>query len=218
MSRETEMKQVYDRLFRVDHRLWEDLERAPVEDVLRKTWTRREPGGDEYLVPLLDETYAVSPISRTIRRGSEFLEVGGDFQTQLVLLTYLVRAGESVPIGDMITERDLKGGSLFFQGPHRLNTRPLLSRFGRDAAGFRALGQRIGGIIRDFGDASFTVSALPKIPLGFILYEGDEEFSPRMVVTFDRSIEAHFPPDVVWALVNVVVERLDGICRENKPL
>ncbi|MEE8315119.1 MAG: DUF3786 domain-containing protein, partial [Syntrophobacteria bacterium] len=45
---------------------------------------------------------------------------------------------------------------------------------------------------------------LPKIPLGYILWLGDEEFPARVVVTFDGSVEQQLPLDVIWALVNQV--------------
>ena len=57
-------------------------------------------------------------------------------------------------------------------------------------------------------DAAFRLFVLPRIPMEFILYGADEEFPAELVITFDRVIEHHFKLDVVWALVNVTVERL----------
>jgi hypothetical protein len=43
-----------------------------------------------------------------------------------------------------------------------------------------------------------------RIPLYYLLWEGDDEFKPRVNVLFDRSIEAVFAADGIWGLVNRV--------------
>ena len=44
--------------------------------------------------------------------------------------------------------------------------------------------------------------------LYFLLWQGDPEFSAQMTVLFDRSIEAIFAADAIWALVNRVATAL----------
>jgi hypothetical protein len=104
----------------------------------------------------------------------------------------------------MVTGSEIKGGDFFFRGPHALFTRPLEKRFGHDAQTFLEVGMRLGGGETDFGDVSFRLWPLPKIPLGYILWLEDEEFPARLVVTFDGSVEQQLPLDVIWALVNQV--------------
>jgi hypothetical protein len=104
----------------------------------------------------------------------------------------------------MVTGSEIKGGDFFFRGPHALFTRPLEKHFGHDAQTFLEVGLRLGGGETEFGDVSFRLWPLPKIPLGYILWRGDEEFPARVVVTFDSSVERQLPLDVIWALVNQV--------------
>ena len=120
------------------------------------------------------------------------------------MLTYLLRARPIGLTGRMVTGSEIKGGDFFFRGPHALFTRPLEKRFGHDAQTFLEVGLRLGGGETDFGDVSFRLWPLPKIPLGYILWLGDEEFPARVVVTFDGSVEEQLPLDVIWALVNQV--------------
>jgi hypothetical protein len=104
----------------------------------------------------------------------------------------------------MVTGSEIKGGDFFFRGPHALFAKPLEKRFGYDARAFLEVGLHLGGVEADFGDASFRLWPLPKIPLSYILWVGDDEFPPRLVITFDSSVEEHLPLDVLWALVNQV--------------
>jgi len=215
MGKYEEIKEVYNRLFQLDPRLWADLRKASPRDIVRRTEVRFNEPDRTYEVPFLNRRYTVDGIHEAIRIDDRDTEPAIDFQVQLVLMTYLSRAGELVPLGRMVTEKELKGGVTFFQGPHKLNTAPLLRRFGRNPRAFINAGRRLEGTVQGYGDASFVLPALPKIPVGFILYCGDDEFSPEMVVTFDASIEEHFQLDVVWALVNVTVEALLAVSQND---
>jgi len=152
----------------------------------------------------LHQTFGCYPETRIIenldQNGLEALS----FQFYLVLLTYLIRVQPVGLSGKMVTGSEIKGGDFFFKGPHALFTRPLEKRFGDDAKSFKEAGLRLGGGETDFGDVSFRLWPLPKIPVGYILWLADEEFPSRVVVTFDSSVGVHLPLDVIWALVNLV--------------
>jgi len=152
----------------------------------------------------LQQTYGCYPDKRLIECLDHCGQQNLSFQFYLLLLTYLIRSQPIGLSGRMVTGSEIKGGDFFFRGPHVLFTRPLEEKFGRDAQSFREVGLRLGGAQTEFGDVSFRLWPLPKIPLGYILWLADEEFSARLVVTFDASIEKHFPLDVIWALVNLV--------------
>jgi hypothetical protein len=65
----------------------------------------------------------------------------------------------------------------------------VLRRFGWDLGGFRRAAESLGGESQSLADAAFRIPALPKVPLYYLLWEGDDEFEPRVSVLFDRSIE-----------------------------
>jgi hypothetical protein len=48
----------------------------------------------------------------------------------------------------------------------------------------------------------------PRVPLYYLLWEGDEEFPARMSVLFERSIEESLAADAIWALVTRVSSSL----------
>jgi hypothetical protein len=195
---------IYEDPGEIDPKLWEELSNRDGNETSIGAAVRMDAERGCYFIPFLAGTYLVFPRERRI----EGLYHGGEeklsFQFYLVLLIYLLR-GRAIPLsGRMVTGSELRGGDLFFRGPHALFTKPLEKRFGRDPEAFLRAGLRLGGSKTDFGDVSFRLWPLPRIPLGYILWSADEEFSARVSVTFDASIAEQLPLDVTWALVNEV--------------
>jgi hypothetical protein len=92
----------------------------------------------------------------------------------------------------------------FFHGPHELRVQPLLERYANDLEGFMTAASGLGGESLELADGAYRVWALPKIPIYYLFWEGDEEFEPRLSILFDRSIESHLSADAIWGLVNIV--------------
>ncbi len=129
-------------------------------------------------------------------------------ELQLVLLSYLLRAA-AVPLsGRWVTERALRGGDLFFKGPHALPVQGLLTRFGGDSRAFVNSGTKLGAARVDHGDAALRLQVLPRIPMVCILWVADEEFPPRVSCLFDTSADSHLPLDVILGMVKCVAAEL----------
>jgi hypothetical protein len=107
----------------------------------------------------------------------------------------------------MVSAKELKTGH-FFKGPHELKTQPLLERFGNDLEGFKKAAENAGGEELDLAEAAYRFVALPKIPLHYLFWQGDEEFDSRLSVLFDRSIDYHIPADIIWGLVTLVSDAI----------
>ena len=123
---------------------------------------------------------------------------------ELATVLYLINVQDVYPLGrDIVGPKDLKEGH-FFQGPHELKIAPLLERYGKDAAGFRDAAERLEGEAVDMADAAFRLKPFPRVHLYYLLWEGDDEFPPRMSVLFDRSIERVLAADAIWGLVTRV--------------
>jgi len=161
------------------------------------------------LVPFLDTRLVVDLKRRGIFRmlGNDLAERIDHPLLELITLVYLRNAASAPLRGEMIGVSQLKDAR-FFQGPHALKTAPLLERYGNDLDGFRRAARKRGGTPLDLADAAFRLPAFPKIPLYYLLWAGDAEFSPRLSVLFDRSIEAHFSADAVWGVVSLVSRAL----------
>jgi hypothetical protein len=123
---------------------------------------------------------------------------------ELATVLYLINVQDVYPLGrDIVAPKDLKEGQ-FFQGPHELKIAPLLERYGKDAAGFREAAERLEGEAVEMADAAFRLKPFPRVHLYYLLWEGDDEFPPRLSVLFDRSIEKVLAADAIWGLVTRV--------------
>jgi hypothetical protein len=126
----------------------------------------------------------------------------------LMVLVYLTEAKDIKPTHTWISEKDLKGGSTFFRGPHRLEVEELIHFFGKDPEAFLKTGKRLGGSEILYGDKGFALEVFPKVPLAYILWKGDAEFPPKISVLFDSTIEFHLPLDIIWCMVIETTRRL----------
>jgi len=123
---------------------------------------------------------------------------------ELVALVYFNSVNAFYPVGnDIIGVSELKEAH-FFQGPHTLKLEPLLERYGDDPDGFITTARYSGGQANDMAEIAFQLNPFPRVPLYYLLWQGDDEFKPRMSVLFDRSIEKTLAADAIWGLVNLV--------------
>jgi hypothetical protein len=128
----------------------------------------------------------------------------------LMVLVYLNEAKEIASSQRWVSEKDLKGGINFFQGPHGLQVRELEDLYGKDADAFSMAGKRLGGTEIFYGDKAFALKVFPRIPLTYLLWEGSEEFPPKIRILFDSTIQSHLPLDVIWCMVAETSRRLAG--------
>ncbi len=153
----------------------------------------------------LNQTVLVDLEDRCLKRPeNNAWQKTDDPLLELVTVLYLIRVKEVYPIGkDIVGAKDLKEAH-FFQGPHALKVGSLIKRYGHDLNGFKQAAEYLRGESLDMADAAYKLFPFPRIPLYYLLWEGDEEFKPEINVLFDRSIEKVFAADGIWGLVNRV--------------
>jgi hypothetical protein len=188
-------------------RLWLKLASEDPEALCARSGVAFRDG--RYVVPFLDRQYLVEVDSRRIS-GPRGDGLPDDQEFRLLILGYLTHAQGGRAAGTWVSERQLPGGSLFFQGPHALPLAPLVRHFGRDGEAFRKIGVRLGGQPLDFGDVGFAFQALPLVPLAVLLWIADEEFPARAGMLFDPTVPDHLPLDLVLALVHAAVARFEA--------
>jgi hypothetical protein len=186
---------------------WRDLEKRDLATLCANTLSTAY-SSEDILVPVLGKEILVDRKNRSLKRKKK-----GEWQPvnypllELLVLVYLNTAGPRLLGSDLMSAQELKTGH-FFQGPHELNLAGVLQRFGRDLKGFREAAEFLGGEGQTLADVAYRIPAFPKVPLYYLLWEGDEEFEPRLSVLFDRSIESHLSADAIWGLVALVSDAL----------
>jgi len=148
--------------------------------------------GARFVIPLFHRTFSIQFPDVKVE------EVGSNTPPprwiEVLLMHYLLHA-DGTPISGMwITYRHLPDALLFEQRFNNMAISPLIDSFGDDAEGFRHAALSIGGKpMTRSGDAAFRFLALPKIPMGCILYLGDEEVPSSLSILFD-AVAPHYLP------------------------
>ena len=192
---------------------WDRLSQLSPADVCNRTGALYHPSREGFVLPVYNLRYLVLPKAQKILRvewNDQTVEEELHPHFSLMVLVYLVEAKEIEPAYTWVSEKDLKGGSTFFRGPHGLQFSELEERYGRNPEAFLQAGKRLGGSEILYADKAFALEVFPKVPLAFLLWKGDEEFSPRISVLFDSTISSHFPLDVIWCMVAETTRRIIG--------
>jgi len=190
---------------------WEKLTQLHPTEVCHRTGALYHPTREGFLLPIYNLKYLILPKTKKILRvnwNEQLVEEGLRPFFILMVLVYLIESKEIKPTHTWINEKDLKGGSTFFRGPHSLQVEELENLYGRDPENFLNAGKKLGGSKILYGDKGFAVEVFPKVPLAYILWKGDEEFPPKIVILFDSTIQLHLPLDVIWCMVVETNHRL----------
>ena len=189
---------------------WESLSKANPNEVCTRTGVGYSEERKGYFLPVLNQKYLILPGEKKIfcMRGDFCEEETLRDYFYLMALLYLLNAREAEPTHTWISEKELKGGTTFFRGPHALRTEELKTAFGKNPEAFALCGKRLGGVELLFGDKAFALTVLPKVPLAFVLWKEDTEFPAEVTVMFDSTIQQHFSLDGIWCLVAEVTQRI----------
>ncbi len=190
---------------------WDQLSQLHPDDVRRRTGAIDFPLREGFLLPVYHLRYLIIPETRKIlrvERNDQIVEEDLHPFFILMVLVYLTGAKEIKPEHKSVSEKDLKGGFNFFQGPHSLQVKELENLYGNDPEAFLKAGRRLGGKEILYGNKAFALDVFPGIPLAYLLWEGNEEFPAKIRVLFDPTIQSHLPLDVIWGMVAETSRRL----------
>jgi hypothetical protein len=195
----------------IDFFHWDKLSQLHPTDVCNRTEAIYNPTLEGFILPVYHLKYLILPKEKKILRiewNDHTVEEELYQYFYLMVLVYLTKAKDIKPTHTWVSEKGLKGGFTFFQGPHRLQVEELEKLFGSDPEVFLRAGKKMGGSEILYGDKGFALEVFPRVPLAYILWKGDEEFPPRIRVLFDSTIESHLPLDIIWCMVAETSRRL----------
>ncbi len=156
-------------------------------------------------VPFFNET-----ITLTLPSGTFAGEAGANVTlvTRIIILHYINSASGIPFAGEKIAYGDIPACMHYDPIFERRVLKPLARAFGYDKYSFKEAGSLMGGREEEFGDASFTLFAFPKVPVTFVLWEGDEEFPPQAKALFDPSITGYLPLEDIVVIAKLAAGRV----------
>jgi hypothetical protein len=205
MEEETNLKGMIDPFH------WNKLSQLHPTDVCNRTEAIYQPTREGFVLPIYNLRYLILPKEKKIlKMGWNDKPIEEELRPNfyLMVLVYLTEAQDIKSTHTWVSEKDLKGGSTFFRGPHRLAVEELVALFGKNPEAFLKSGKMLGGSEILYGDKGFALEVFPKVPLAYILWKGDAEFPPKISVLFDATIASHLPLDIIWCMVAETSRRL----------
>ena len=186
---------------------WSDLKAMSREKLCEHTGAKMD-GSERFFLHFLNKDLLVDMEENTIwQMEGDRRKESNNRLLELITLVYLLNAAEKTISGELIGVRELKDAH-FFQGPHAIDVSSLLKRYGRNIDAFVEAAELLEGTPVPMADAAFRFLPFPKIPVYYLLWSGDDEFSPRLSVLFDRSIESHLTADAIWGLIHLITGSL----------
>ena len=186
---------------------WSDLKAMSKEKLCENTGAKMD-GSKGFFLHFLNKDLLVDMEENTIwqMKGDRRKESNNRL-LELIALVYLLNASEKTISGELIGVRELKDAH-FFQGPHAIDVSSLLKRYGTNVNAFAEAAESLEGTPVHMADAAFRLLPFPKIPVYYLLWARDDEFSPRLSVLFDRTIESHLTADAIWGLIHLITGSL----------
>jgi hypothetical protein len=126
----------------------------------------------------------------------------------ILLLLYLLEATGRDLEDEWVSFEQLPGGAGYMGSFRGRVIGPVVRTFGPTPEALVAAGEALGGERLALGDAAVRLPALPRVPIAYILWAGDDEFAPSASVVFDASIEGYLDAEAVTALAETATRRL----------
>ena len=127
---------------------------------------------------------------------------------QILVLHYLNTASGAPLSNEMITFGQIPDGTFYVPAFRKRSVDWLVGVFGKTPEALFEAAQRIGGRPTDYGDVAVTIRVFPSVPVTFVLWQGDDEFSPSGSVLFDSTISQYLPTEDVAVLAGMLVGKL----------
>lgn len=131
-----------------------------------------------------------------------------DVNAAILLLLYLLESTGRPLEGRWISFEQLPGGPGYLASFRGRVVVPVLKAFGPRPDRLLEAAKQLDGEPMTMGDVAVVIPALPRVPIAYVLWRGDDEFAPSISVVFDASVEGYLDAEVLTALAERTSRRL----------
>ncbi len=144
------------------------------------------------ILPFINQEYRVDHPSGKITApdgspASQYLAI--------IILHYLSTADGTPLTGRWIAYRHLPGGDIYIDPFKKRAINPFLKTFGDRPEQFREAAGAIGGYEVSMSGISMVIPVLPRVPICFVLWPGDEEIGSSANILFDEAAPSYLPTE-----------------------
>lgn len=131
---------------------------------------------------------------------------------KMLILHYLICAHSlnrsSMVTGNPVSYQQLPPGLLYLPVFIKRTINHIVKSFSSCPGKLAMAGLKLGGREAQMGDEAVTVYALPRVPVTFLIWYGDDEFEPSGNILFDESILSYLPAEDVTILSELLTWKL----------
>ncbi len=196
---------------KIDQQYFQDLASASPETLCAGKSCSFNESDRTYNVKIWNDTFSIDPAKSQLELIDSPLSTSTHEYFAIFIMYYLLRVKQNSPQGKWISENDLPGGPTFFRGPHLIPTHHISDLFQNDLNAFKHRCETLGGKPVEMGDAAFSFSITPDIPIAILYWLGDEDFPAEAKILYDGSIEETLPLDIIYALAVEICNRVSII-------
>jgi hypothetical protein len=161
-----------------------------------------------FQLPFLSKDYFVS------YPEGEITAIDG-LEVPLVLkichLHYLTKTSRTELTNQYISFKELPNGSIYIQPFNNRAIRPLVAVFASRPEMMIKAGELLGGERVEIGDYAVRINIYPKIPITFVIWEGDEEFEASGSILYDSSAGFHLETEDYALLPGLVIQEMKKV-------
>lgn len=161
--------------------------------------------GDEYTV-----SYPDGAVSLREKTGDVNISI------KILILHYLTTANGAPLQNKWISFKELPDGAIYIDPFTRRTINPMVKIFADKQEVFFELAQTMGAEKQTLGDTSLTINVFPRVPVTYVLYSADEEFSASGNVLFDGSAANYLPTEDYAIAASFAIYKLAGLLEQKK--
>lgn len=126
----------------------------------------------------------------------------------ILLLLYLLESTGREMAGRWVSFEQMPGGAGYIGAFRGRVVGPALRTFGANPDALAGAAAILDGELLEMGDVAVRLPALPRVPIAFVLWRGDDDFAPSLSIVFDASVEGYLDAEVVTVLAELATRRL----------
>lgn len=163
--------------------------------------------GKTLKVPFIDQAFLVKHPDGKVKTSD-----GDDASIYLaiIILHYLATADGKPLTGRWIAYRHLPGGDIYIDPFQKRAVTPFLKTFGERPEDFKKAASALGGYSAETSGISMVIPVMPRVPICFSIWPGDDELPASANILFDETASSYLPTEDYAHLPAVVNGAMKG--------
>lgn len=157
-----------------------------------KSGTRWQPDEKALLITMLGSEYRVTHPGGQVWSGDR---EEASIYPAIIILHYLLTADGTPLTGRWIAYRHLPGGDIYIDPFQKRAITPFLKAFGERPEDFARAAAALGGNAQKMSGISMVITVLPRVPICFTIWPGDEEMPASANILFDEAASHYLPTE-----------------------